>query len=1698
MKTRSGARIEYRRIAAFLALLLLIMFVYPQALYAVTNMQNYCLIPPYVKKDVKPNILIILDNAYVNGFAAYPTIDPKFMHYDPGKTYEGLFKPGFTYTYSTSGGWKPNSTTGLSGNILNWAATSMYDLVESVLIGGKSVSRQTNINNLLGLNEGSSGNTGSEAWVDKTLNYTGTDDKPYTCIFKVNVGARGKLTITETAGGGCGLLNEYRTPSSPNIYPRASNPNFSFNEAPERSYASEEEQNDRIGKAIVRKIGTSIEGMLSLFESDAEAAVSIKNPSGASLPSATDQQAYSNNCTASGVGNNTAVWSASGLPAGLSMNSSSGIISGTVNANCGTYDAVSITVTAGSAGTDTWNGSIVVGSALAITTPATNGSLGTTYQTQAFSFTATASGGRPAINYTWSQSGLPTGLSIAADASGRGIISGSPVADVTVNTVYPVTLTVNDGHCSASTSGVTIAQIIKPTVLTITYPTSSAQFDITKGVAIAPIASLASNTNGSEIWSITTGVLPPGLSIGSATGLISGTPTTTGTYPVTICVKNLVTPFCTDGQNQVSITFAANAQAVVSKDFDIQVCAGNYSLNCDSSPADLTCSDAAHRTACDAAGGLCDASNNCVLKKGIISEFWSQAQWGEMDFGSGLDPKVSICVPANNDNNYYNAIENAIWVGDSANVTKLINGIYTGVQMYQGVLSGGCDPYAGDTQPCRKNFMLLLTSGIGANVPTVSPLVFSTASVPQCNLKAEAPPGSADYNISKDSCYGNEADLRTTIDGRQYVSTYVVHSDSQLTNQALLLQTADLGGGAYYEAKDPTTLRARLIQAFQDIIKRAASGTAASVLASGEGSGANLIQAVFYPRKGFRDLTTGSEDEIAWIGRLTNFWYYVDPFFGSSSIFEDNASTNVLNLFDDNKINLHYDTTLEKVMADRWLDSNHNGIWETTEQIASVEFESLKSLWEAGLKLWQRDISADKRKIYTTINGTSLLAGNFSSDTNNGDSDNSATLAPFMQAADAAEASNIIRYIHGEDITGYRSRTVSINRCSNNQNFCSRDTDCAGGTCVAQGRHVWKLGDVLNSTPKISSWVPLVQYHKTYNDATYGIPGRDSALGEPADATHYITTTSYKNRGMVFAGGNDGMLHAIKLGKLELTWTGQQFQEKARMTGTDLGKELWAFIPKNVLPYLIYQKDPDYGGCHVYSVDLTPYVFDASIGVDGGETNPAGCVAGTHYWNCKRTANTWRTILIGGMRFGGACKNSTASCTTDLNGDGFVDDKDCVKTPIADTGYSSYFALDVTDQNIPTLLWEFSDPALGYTTTGPAVVRIKDRKIDPQDSSKNIPNEEGNGRWFVVFGSGPTGPIDTDPAKEQFLGRSDQHLKLFVLDLATGLPATTGSKNPAIDTGISDAFAGSMLNGSFDATQTSTTLRYQDDVVYIPYVRKCTLADAALFHPCTAGTWTDGGVLRLQTNKTLNSGGADLSSTALYPDNWSASTVIDGTGPVTSSVVKLQSTLTNKLWLYFGTGRYYFEEGSTIDDATNQRHLFGITEPCFNGTGFTTNCTSSVTNSVITTLQDKTCLNDQVCADAAISSGKAGWRISLDAASGPYRAERVITDPLATTFGVVFFTTYKPYNDECSLGGKSLIWAIKFDTGGSAGALLKGKALVQVSTGSIEELDLSTNTFVQRDSRRSGEIEGVPPTAQGLSILSSPPAVKRVIHMRER
>jgi hypothetical protein len=62
---------------------------------------------------------------------------------------------------------------------------------------------------------------------------------------------------------------------------------------------------------------------------------------------------------------------------------------------------------------------------------------------------------------------------------------------------------------------------------------------------------------------------------------------------------------------------------------------------------------------------------------------------------------------------------------------------------------------------------------------------------------------------------------------------------------------------------------------------------------------------------------------------------------------------------------------------------------------------------------------------------------------------------------------------------------------------------------------------------------------------------------------------------------------------------------------------------------------------------------------------------------------------------------------------------------------------------------------------------------------------------------------------------------------------------------------------------------------------------------------------------------------------------------------------------------------------------------------------------------------------------------------------------------------------------------------------------MQVSTGAFAEISLATAFSNPGDARFDGRrlatpISGVPPTAQGLSLITNPPAVKKFLHVREK
>ena len=225
------------------------------------------------------------------------------------------------------------------------------------------------------------------------------------------------------------------------------------------------------------------------------------------------------------------------LPAGLSINAGSGVISGTPTTAGG---PTTVTVTATNAvGSGSTNVTFTV-----VTNPPVFSYVGSPYAfTRDVAITPidpTVTGGATPISYSVSPA-LPTGLSINA---GNGRISGTPTV-VTASATYTVTATSVGG---SGTTGVDIEIVGNPPV--IVYAGAPFSF-LTDGI----VSESPTNTGGSSTsWAVTAGTLPTGLSLDATTGDITGTcEAVYATAPVTITATNA------DGSGATSPNFTVDA-----------------------------------------------------------------------------------------------------------------------------------------------------------------------------------------------------------------------------------------------------------------------------------------------------------------------------------------------------------------------------------------------------------------------------------------------------------------------------------------------------------------------------------------------------------------------------------------------------------------------------------------------------------------------------------------------------------------------------------------------------------------------------------------------------------------------------------------------------------------------------------------------------------------------------------------------------------------------------------------------------------------------------------------------------------------------------------------------------------------------------------------------------------------------------------
>ncbi len=548
------------------------------------------------------------------------------------------------------------------------------------------------------------------------------------------------------------------------------------------------------------------------------------------------------------------------------------------------------------------------------------------------------------------------------------------------------------------------------------------------------------------------------------------------------------------------------------------------------------------------------------------------------------------------------------------------------------------DPYYysefGRKEQCAHSFIVVFTDGEpfkDFNVPPLSGCTGGGPNIddngPDCDNDGHEPknpdPGvecnktgsNANHDYLDDvTHWAHNNDLRSDdgMDGEQAITTYAVifgtsEQCSQYTDQTsceaggctwlndecrpgttsercrqqIMIDTADNGEGEFYYAADGAQLARAFTSIMESIMRTGSAGAVATV--TQEVVGEDIVLRGAFTTYEPEDPTT-----YTWRGHLEVYW----PYEGCSSYTGQSECEEAGCTWEGEQCTgLMYSFQKEENEGKFCSDSGFSG----------------GHCWDAG----ERMPSAIDRTIFTVINGTKT---NFTAE-------QASTLSPYLQ--------NDIDFDGDGDVDQVDAEVLI--------NWVRGNTTYDGDT--ARNRSNWSLGDIVYSTPVVVGTPVLASVPEAAVGDCSCTCVTDGSINESC-AKQCFYCYRYKHlhrKKVIYVGANDGMLHAFVVAKWDSDneeWVYDPSQD------SEIGKELWAFIPSNLLSELKELARPKYGkeaGCqHRYMVDLSPDAWDVYIDHDG--------------------TKEWRTVLIGGERGGG----------------------------------DIYFAIDVTDPDSPQVLWEHS------------------------------------------------------------------------------------------------------------------------------------------------------------------------------------------------------------------------------------------------------------------------------------------------------------------------------------------------------------------------------------------------------------------------
>ncbi|MCW5626371.1 MAG: hypothetical protein KIT73_16780, partial [Burkholderiales bacterium] len=300
----------------------------------------------------------------------------------------------------------------------------------------------------------------------------------------------------------------------------------------------------------------------------------------------------------------------------------------------------------------------------------------------------------------------------------------------------------------------------------------------------------------------------------------------------------------------------------------------------------------------------------------------------------------------------------------------------------------------------------------------------------------------------------------------------------------------------------------------------------------------------------------------------------------------------------------------------------------------------------------------------------------------------------------------------------------------------------AGGNFVLDGtgRYVYVnnitpdnvavLGDIINAEP-----VVVRNPTRSYFDAGYG----------------EFRTTQSGRAGVVYQGGNDGMLHAFSV---------------------EDGTELWAYVPSWTFPTLRNLSDRT-GFRHLYYVDGTPAVGDVDFGRVGGSIGTPD----------------WRTILVGGLRKGGFgyyaldITNPSAGSETDV---------------------ANKVLWEFPNDSNPTLMSTVERRNVGYSFGKPVIVKTRAHgwvalvTSGYNNGNTGVGSSGGDGRGYLYVLNARTGAL-----------LKVMETQAGTADTPSGLgPISAFISRPAIDATAEAIYGGDLLGNvwRFDVSSANPDL----------------------------------------------------------------------------------------------------------------------------------------------------------------------------------------------------------------------------------------------------------------------------------------------------